>query len=105
MPVWSLCKPADDQCEIGVRKMQSCFAGTRENEIAPLVRYQGFAFLDLDSIVGILLLLCQAPDIVEAIARNAGSKSHLAGSAMRPICQGLDRFPKRAIPTYDVAAC
>jgi hypothetical protein len=42
---------------------------------------------------------------VEAIARNAGSKSHLAGSAMRPICQGLDRFPKRAIPTYDVAAC
>ena len=23
----------------------------RENEIAPLVRYQGFAFLDLDSIV------------------------------------------------------
>jgi hypothetical protein len=41
----------------------------------------------------------------EEIARNAGSKSHLAGSAMRPICQGLDRFPKRAIPTYDVAAC
>jgi hypothetical protein len=23
-----------------------------------------------------ILLLCQAPDIVEAIARNAGSKSH-----------------------------
>ena len=49
--------------------------------------------------------VCQAPDIVEAIARNAGSKSHLAGSAMRTICQGLDRFPKRAIPSYDVAAC
>jgi hypothetical protein len=26
-----------------------------------------------------ILLLCQAPDIVEATARNAGSKSHLAG--------------------------
>jgi hypothetical protein len=50
-----------------------------------------------------ILLLRQAPDIVEAIARNAGSKPHLAGSAMRPICQGLDRFPKRAIPSYDVA--
>ena len=54
---------------------------------------------------GILTVAPGAPDIVEAIARNAGSNSHLAGSAMRPICQGLDRFPKRAIPTYDVAAC
>jgi hypothetical protein len=44
-------------------------------------------------------------DIVEAIARNAGSESQLAGSAMRPICQGLDRFPKGAIRTCDVAAC
>jgi hypothetical protein len=66
-----LCKLADDQCEIGVRKnvnslMETLcwFAGLspsiregasikalkakpRQNEIEPLVRYQGFAFLDL----------------------------------------------------------
>ena len=44
------------------------------------------------------------PILSRRLPGNAGSKSHLAGSAMRPICQGLDRFPKRAIPTYDVAA-
>ena len=71
-----LCKLADDQCEIGVRKNVNSFVQTtlcwfagispsvregasieslkvkpRENEIDPLVRYQGFAFLDFDSIV------------------------------------------------------
>jgi len=36
MPVWSLCKPADDQCEIGVRKnVNSCVLSARLRSVRP----------------------------------------------------------------------
>jgi hypothetical protein len=42
------------------------------------------------------LLLCQAPDIVEAIARNAGSKLHLVGVGYEAYLPRTRSIPERS---------